>query len=379
MFFIANHLNKILFVLIKLLKKGKGYTLPGLWILKLFPNILSNSNFNYKKGIVLISGTNGKTTTSKLIADILRSNNISVVNNSTGSNLLRGIVTTLLLDMSFFGKPRSQVAVLEVDEFVLPHLLKYITPKALVLLNLSRDQLDRYGETDTILSKWVDSLRQLNPKTTLVLDSTQDIASPLSKEFKGVTRFFNDFKHSKMTVTEFFNVKNINASLRVVALFKLDLNDCLSVINNFEYAYGRGESISYAAKQFSIYLAKNPASLNNNVLMLQDKKEINTLLFLLNDNIPDGRDVSWIYDTDAEALFKLCKNKNVYIAGTRGFDMAVRLQYAGISLKKENISKDVTSVLNHLTSNEDVTSVGVLPNYSAMLEFRKITLGRNIL
>jgi len=379
MLFIANQLNKIIFSGVKILKGGKGYTLPGFIILKLFPNILKGFDKKYPKGIILISGTNGKTTTSKLITDILRSNKIKVVNNSTGSNLLRGIVTSLLLDLNLLGFPKSQVAVIEVDEFVLPTLLNFITPKALVLLNLSRDQLDRFGETDTILAKWVKALQDLSSKTTLVLDSTQEISIPLSKEFKGDTKFFNDFKHSKLTVTEFFNVKNINAALKVVSLFKLTLNDCLNVVNNFEYAYGRGEVITFADKKFTLYLAKNPASLNNNIESLSTTNTMDTILFILNDNIPDGRDVSWIYDVDPSNLKAACKKKNIYVSGTRCFDMATRLHYAGVTLEKNNINPDIPTVLNLITKNENISSVGVLPNYSSMLSFRKITLGRNIL
>lgn len=388
MFFLANLINRIIYGFIKILNKGNGYTLPGYMVLKLFPNILNSKQFNYKKGIILISGTNGKTTTSKLVADILKTNGFSVVHNSSGSNLLRGIVTTLLLDINLITGSKSNIAVLEVDEFVLPTLLKFITPKVLVLLNLSRDQLDRYGETDTILSNWVRSLQNLSTKTTLVLDSTQDISQPLSKEFKGTTIFFNDLKSSKVLVNEYFNIKNINCSLKVASLFNLGLQDCLGVINNFEYAYGRGEVINFKDKSYTVYLAKNPASLNNNLEMLIDNskntnnefsKNFDSILFILNDNIPDGRDISWIYDVNPAFIKDVCNNKNIFVSGSRCFDIATRLHYAVVPIKRENINKDINVIIDLITRYESTSKIVVLPNYSSMLSFRKITLGKNIL
>ena len=237
--------TEITFKIIKTFKLGNGYTFPGYFILKFSPKILESKSFSYKKGIVIISGTNGKTTTSKLVTDILRGNDFKVTHNSSGSNLLRGILTSLILDLGWFGKPKSEIAVLEVDEFALPQVLESITPKVLVLLNLSRDQLDRYGETDTILARWISSLENLSTKTTLILDGTQPVLSILKEVFTGTTDKFGSFAPQGIHVKEIFNIKNVNAALKVASIFKLDLHDCKDIINNFEYAYGRGELIKF--------------------------------------------------------------------------------------------------------------------------------------
>jgi len=383
--FFLKTFTQITIKIIKLFKLGNGYTFPGYFILKFFPNILSSKTFNYKKGIILISGTNGKTTTSKLVTDILKGNGFKVAHNASGSNLLRGIVTCLFLDLNFFGKPSSDIAVLEVDEFALPQVLDNLTPKVLVLLNLSRDQLDRYGETDTILSRWINSLQNLSTKTTLVLDATQPVLSILKDIFKGTTESFNSFAPHGIHVKEAFNIKNVNASLKVCSLYKLNLENCKNIINNFQYAYGRGEQIVYKDIPFTIYLAKNPASFTNNLETLIDTPTFNSLLFILNDNIPDGRDVSWIYDVDTD-LLKTFYNKvgvsseNIFISGTRCYDLASRLSYAGFEISKDNVNKDLKKTLNLIESKKlKNSSFAVLPNYSAMLAFRKLTLGRSIL
>ena len=385
MIFLISKITKLIVKVVTGLHLGNGYAFPGYIILKFFPDILRSKKFSYKKGLVLISGTNGKTTTSKLITDILKNSGMKVVSNSSGSNLLRGIVTTLLLDLDFFGNPRSEAGVLEVDEFALPRVLEYLTPRVLILLNLSRDQLDRYGETDTILSYWIGALERLPKKTTLVLDSTQPVFSILKGVSKGPTEFFNAFAPEGIHVKESFNVKNINAALKVSSLYSLNLSKSIDVINNFEYAYGRGECIEYKGNTFRVYLAKNPASFNGNLEVLLDSSLFNFLLFILNDNIPDGKDISWIYDIEPE-LLKLLHKKgnidvtNIFVSGSRCYDMAARLKYAGIDVPRSNVFPSLSVLLRELETRGLVgNSFAVLPNYSAMLEFRKLTLGRDIL
>jgi hypothetical protein len=100
-----------------------------------------------------------------------------------------------------------------------------------------------------------------------------------------------------------------------------------------------------------------------------------SVLFILNDNIPDGRDVSWIYDISPEKLQKFCIDKTVYVSGSRFLDMAVRLKYAGVFLEDANISSNLSALVSSISSQ----TVVVFPNYSAMLELRKLLKGRAIL
>jgi UDP-N-acetylmuramyl tripeptide synthase len=381
--FILRNVTILIVKIIKLLKKGNGYTLPGYIILKLFPTILKDKTFSFKKGIVVVSGTNGKTTTTKLISDIFKANGLRVTHNSSGSNLLRGIATALVMDLDFWGRVKTDVAVLEVDEFALSQVLDFIDPRVLVLLNLSRDQLDRYGETDTILSRWIHSLEILSTKTTLILDSTQPILSVLKSIFKGPTESFNSFSPQGLSVKESFNIKNVNAALKVCSLYKISLSKCLETINKFEYAYGRGEELTYEGNTFKLYLAKNPASFNNNLeMLLEGAFKFDSLLFILNDGLPDGRDVSWIYDIDTQLLERMIVDNNIttsniYISGTRCFDMATRLFYAGVPVPRSNINISIKDTLSGVSKSP--SKIVVLPNYYAMLDFRSITLGRNIL
>ncbi len=244
----------------------------------------------------------------------------------------------------------------------------------LLLLNLSRDQLDRYGEVDIIFDRWQDAFSHLPQKTVVLADSDQE----LFKQLGGNVIYFNSdsalLKKTRLHGT--FNAKNVNAAFKVAKLLNLDLAKVEQSLTTFEVAYGRGELIKYGEQRFQVFLAKNPASFNHNLDIITAGNVVpEALLFVLNDNIPDGRDVSWIYDIDAKKLYEACKDKTIFVSGTRAQDMAIRLKYAGVSVDTANIFTNLKNALTRIPQLEVV----VLPNYSAMLEIRKLLLGRSIL
>lgn len=378
MFLLTLYLTKLINLVIKSFNLGSGYTWPGHIALKINPNFLSSSRIKFNKGIIFISGTNGKTTTSKLVTHFLTANGLTYTHNKTGANLLNGIATSILLDMDLFGNLKSDVGVFEIDEFTLPLVLKHFQPTVLALLNLSRDQLDRYGEVDIIYDRWKEAIKTLPLETILVANSEQDLFKDLPSVFKGDIRYFDSKPH--INVPENLHVKNINTAYQIAIALKLDLVTVQNSLSTFEVAYGRGEVIKYNDKKFQIILAKNPASFTHNLEIINSGNiSTTTILFVLNDNIPDGRDVSWIYDIPAEELFKACRGKSVYISGTRYLDMAIRLQYAGVSIEKDHISESLEALLKKLALSPTEPDILVLPNYSAMLEARRILTGKAIL
>ncbi|HXK52385.1 DUF1727 domain-containing protein [Candidatus Nomurabacteria bacterium] len=374
-FALSKFIVLIIFNLSTRLGIGSGYVWPGHVVLKLFPSILSFKQLQCRKGYILISGTNGKTTTAKLITHILEQSGYKVLNNKTGANLLNGLVTTILL--ADIGS--VDYCVLEIDEFTLPRFLEYIDPKAIALLNLSRDQLDRYGETDIVLDRWQQSIRKLPPSVRIYADS----AEPRFKTLSADMHFFDD-SSERLSLTSLkgsFNAKNINAATKLVQDLGIPLTGILSSLDSFESAYGRGEQIDFFNKKYHLYLAKNPASFTHNLDLLEHFSPDNTdVLIILNDNIPDGRDVSWIYDIDPTAIKdKLAMFNGLYISGTRCYDMAVRLQYAGCSIDMSKVNPLIGEVVRQVLPKSKAEHVLVLPNYSAMLDFRKLLLGRKIL
>ncbi|MBN1162823.1 DUF1727 domain-containing protein [Patescibacteria group bacterium] len=339
--------------------------------------------------LILVTGTNGKTTTTKIISHILQNNNYRVISNKSGANLLNGIISSLLLGTNILGRLNRDVAVLEVDELFFPYFLdllgKHRTSSldvTALLMNVSRDQLDRYFEPDIVLNKWKAGLKKFSFPTKIVLDKSQEYFKPFFVDDTLDTYGFDSSYTAldKTSLSGEFNAKNLNAALIAVELMGISEEVSISALSDFKLAYGRGEEINYAQNIYKIYLAKNPASFNNNLKMFMSQKiHIDSLLFILNDNIPDGKDVSWIYDIDPVLLKKVCHSKDIYVSGTRYLEMALRLDYAGVTLGKDNINRSIKESLKKINKCMKDKTIVCYPNYSSMLELRKLLVGRSIL
>jgi len=147
-----------------------GSALPGLIALKLNPALINQISKKNKLKSIIITGTNGKTTTSRLLGKILKTNHIKYIHNRTGSNLLRGIASTLINQSNNFGKIDKNLAIWEVDEAIIPQAIKQLNPSIILFNNLFRDQLDRYGEIDSILNKWKQGINNLSKTTKLIIN-----------------------------------------------------------------------------------------------------------------------------------------------------------------------------------------------------------------
>ena len=444
--FLAILAGKILAFIIGLF--GGGATAaPGLYALKIDPNFVSKLSKQIPNGSIIISGTNGKTTTARLTYDIL-STKYKVLHNRQGSNLLRGIASTLIANSSIFGKLKFDLALWEVDEATLSEAVENVYPKTIVLLNLFRDQLDRYGEVDSTRTQWQKVLNTLPKSTTLILNSDDPGISILEKSFAGKKTFFGvsdskvklpavagvsdvkrclvcgaelifdaqlsahlghyrcsncDFKRpipnisaanlifkpdfstsfslsvdsqtstASYSLPGLYNVYNVLAAAPTALDYGIDLATVTEKIEKFSAAFGRFQRTKIKDMKLMTFLIKNPAGANEVLRTISNLPRVN-LLIILNDKIADGRDVSWIWDTDWEILKD--KADNVFISGIRRFDMALRLKYAGFKLSKNNIYKEVNySILNALQKLSTKDTLIVLPTYTALLDVQK-TLNR---
>jgi len=160
----------------------KGSSLPGLVAHKIYPGTLRNLASQVRKGIIIISGTNGKTTTSNMVAEMLLDAGYSIVANREGANMITGVTTSFIRSAGPGGRVNCDYAVLEVDEASMPVVLAEVTPGIVVLTNFFRDQLDRYWELDKIIEVIRDSLMTLN-NATLVLNADD----PLVAQFRITT------------------------------------------------------------------------------------------------------------------------------------------------------------------------------------------------
>jgi UDP-N-acetylmuramyl tripeptide synthase len=128
------------------LRTGGGSTVPGVVARRVDPEVLTKLSRRLRLGSAAITGTNGKTTTARMISKILRTAGVGAVNNSTGANLVTGVTAALISDCDLAGRPTAEMGLFEVDEASVPRVTAEVELKILAVLNLFRDQLDRYGE-----------------------------------------------------------------------------------------------------------------------------------------------------------------------------------------------------------------------------------------
>ncbi|HMQ32973.1 MAG TPA: MurT ligase domain-containing protein, partial [Chloroflexaceae bacterium] len=180
------------------LRLGGGTTLPGSVARRLAPGILRDLSAALPNGVVLLSGTNGKTTTSRMLAEILRLHGERVLHNRAGANLIQGLTATALGDASWRGRPRATVGLFETDEAALPQAIAETNPRLVLIHNLFRDQLDRYGEVDTVAAAWREALAALPPGAHVVLNADDPAVADLGAGLAAEVTYYglDDARHA---------------------------------------------------------------------------------------------------------------------------------------------------------------------------------------
>lgn len=384
-------------------------TLPGLIIERLNKKYLSSSLSQLPKGVIVITGTNGKTTTTKVLSSLLEGHGYRVLTNQTGGNFVRGIISLVLDKSTWMNKLNYDIAILELDEAHGVHFANYFNPTGVVTLNILRDQMDRFGEIDKT-AELVGKIAR-KARSFVVINSNDPRLAKLSNHL--TSRIFwygysdklkDDFKsddqHYSKNVKYFvehnmdislekyskntfsikseryhelplklpgsFNALNIVAALTTLKAIegKLDFSKINKILNEIKPAFGRGEIIKLAnGSEIQLQLVKNPSGFNQ-ALELVKENNFNKVGIVINDRYADGRDVSWLYDTD----FKNLKSMNVFTSGIRYLDMAVRLKHQNIeSINIENLGSFIDQMID---LKQDQSSI-VYCTYTAMLEVRK--------
>jgi len=190
---VAVVVGKLLATASQTLGRGGGTALPGLVAERLDPALTARLARQLGAGRVIVTGTNGKTTTARMLAEILHVAGRSPVHNRSGSNLMRGLGATLIAAAAWRGViPRgsARAGVFEVDEATLPHAARALRPDAVVFTNLFRDQLDRYGEVESILTLWRASARLLPAGAVAVLNADDPSVASLAEAFSGRVLFY---------------------------------------------------------------------------------------------------------------------------------------------------------------------------------------------
>jgi UDP-N-acetylmuramyl tripeptide synthase len=185
MFQVARALARLARALSRRVGRSGGTTAPGRLLLRASPRALERMSGELEAGSVLVSATNGKTTTAAMIAAALERGGRPVVHNRAGSNMAWGVATALL----DAGRERGQLGLFEVDEAWLPAVARDVNPRLLLLSNLFRDQLDRYGELELLADRWAELTTDLDGRAKLVLNADDPLVADLGRERAGVTYF----------------------------------------------------------------------------------------------------------------------------------------------------------------------------------------------
>jgi lipid II isoglutaminyl synthase (glutamine-hydrolysing) len=168
--------------------RGGGTSLPGKVLTRLDPHAIGKLARRLPQGSVVLSATNGKTTTAAMVAAVLERCGTRLVHNRAGANMAGGIASTLL-DAARRDGIDGDLGLFEVDELWLPQLVAELRPRAILLGNLFRDQLDRYGELETIADRWAAVVGGLDPDVRLVLNADDPLVADLGRERRNVTYF----------------------------------------------------------------------------------------------------------------------------------------------------------------------------------------------
>ena len=317
------------------------------------------------RSLYLVSGTNGKTTTTALLAAAMATAG-PIVHNTTGANLKTGLVSALAKDLD------SPVAVLEVDEAALVQVLAETTATVVVLLNLSRDQLDRYGEVRLAAAKWRTSLGA-RPEIHVVANCDDPLVV-WAAQAAGTVTWVSTGQRWRIDATSCpncggritweavewscscglvrpepeiegggiaveiggrsfpvelqlpgrCNAANAAMAMAAARVAGVDPEDALAAMVGIANVAGRYREVNLGPASARLLLAKNPAGWNETLDFLAPAPA--GVVVAVNAQGPDGYDTSWLWDVDFERL----EGRPVIAAGERALDVAVRLRYAGV-------------------------------------------------
>lgn len=438
-FYTALVLARLTYLTIKLLHRSSGTSFVGMMTLKVCPDFLAHCRKYIKNNAITISGTNGKTTTSGLVAHIFEENQNSIIHNVKGANMLTGIANVFALNIKPF--KRFDYAVIESDEAYLTKLYDYFKADYLLVTNLFRDQLDRYGELSTTAS-FIQNAIDKNKELKLILNADDPLVTNFGKgknaiyygfeevefcseihnatsnaptevfncicgkplqynkqffaqeghyycakcgfkrpepNYKGYVKIYSDYselkiRHNdkdfefKINLVGLYNAYNVLGAVACAMENGIDYQTIKKAVSTYKSIFGRAERRIINGHKTLIQLIKNPTGASE-VLKTVDLSS--NIVIAINDNYADGRDISWLWDSDFEQL----KNaqKLVITSGIRAKDMATRLKYAGIPQEKIIVEEDIKSAIALAAKSDNIEErITILPSYTALLKISKM-------
>jgi UDP-N-acetylmuramyl tripeptide synthase len=402
--------------------RGGGSAMPGLVAERIDPKFLTHALSGVHGGVVVVTGTNGKTTTTKMLAAILRAHGKRVFSNPTGSNFTRGVISSMLGTLPLSGRLDADIAVLELDEWHALRFAELVPPTHALLLNVARDQLDRFAEIDTTAGLLATLATQttggvvLNRDDTFVSRIRAQVADGVEVRWFGIDPAVADdlpplheadvragdavavpdptgndgmlhpddarafrigFGDSGIGPLE-LNQRGLAAMINATAattMARFVLGDAFSVpatteaLRTVRPPFGRGEVIDAGGAPLELVLVKNPAGFT--VALGTYHAEPVTTMVAINDDYADGQDVSWLYDVSFESL----RDQGVaFTSGVRAYDMALRLDYDDVAV--DAVEPDLERALTRLIAEHPAEPRRIFCTYTAMMRLRRLLAAR---
>jgi lipid II isoglutaminyl synthase (glutamine-hydrolysing) len=384
--------------------RGDGSVIGGVVGLRMEPDLLRLLATG--REIVLVTGTNGKTTTTRLITAALGVLGMEVASNAFGANMEAGLASAL-------GQARGALfGVLEVDERYLPAMIDVTTPRVVTLLNLSRDQMDRAAEIWLVARRWREALAN-TPDCQVVANADDPLIAWAAGGAKRVTwvaagqRWREDswccpdcgshllrdeidwrcgecsfarpstrwvldeesvidtrgrVRELSLTLPGRANRANAVVALAVADLFGVDMDQALPRLREVSSVAGRYTQLERDGRRLRLLLAKNPAGWLEAFDVLAPAPT--PVLLAVNARVPDGKDTSWLWDVD----YRLLRGRRVLVAGERRIDLAVRLE-------ADEVDFELTDGVDDAIQRVPPGPLDVIANYTAFQQIRT-ALGR---
>jgi UDP-N-acetylmuramyl tripeptide synthase len=353
--------------------RGGGSAFPGYLVRKIWPRFIEDVSAQWSHGVVFVLGSNGKSTTTHMVSELLRAHGLKVFTNPTGANLPQGIASAMLSEVTVSGRLPADVAVLEVDEAFAVDLAQLLRPRTVLMLNCQVDQLYRFYETERVADMMLDAsvlasenivTNREDPLLSQVGSRLGSRSTPRVSYFGASDDVLRASKHGLLGAPDF---RDETAESRPVALgevrsfggrdatiavgdesitvelparglhYAVDAAaasataslvlgstfDPASVIEAFATmrpAYGRGEVIPFGDESVEFVMFKNGPSLQLNLDSLLTPPQ--QVMFALDEGTPD---ISWIYDVSFDSLDHVD-----VVTGEKAWQVALRLEYAGV-------------------------------------------------
>jgi len=393
--------------------RGGGSAIPGRIAMVIEPKLLQKTLGALRHGVIFVSGSNGKSTTTALVAGTLASQGLSVFSNPSGGNMPQGIGSAVIGQASLFGRLDADVAVLEVDEAYGEVLAPFIAPSIVVLTNIQIDQLNRFFEPDRVYQMLFSAAQSattavvLNGSDANLVDLGLALTAKKVSQVEVSTKALEKWPEGALAAPRFGKSKAENSlPVAVKVLDELDgiatlevkgketavqlpgkglhfaidtalafavanqiLGDSFDVesaskaISTQQTVYGRGEIAKYQGVEIQILMMKNPSSMRATLVSMEQPET--KIWIAMDEGTPDP---SWIFDIDLTRI----GNQVRMISGSRAWHFATRLGYAGVEV--DSVLPDSKQALAEYVSflKQSGKRGTLLTNYEQMMAIRKL-------